>query len=345
MKALQGFKLKKAILFTCFLSFFLSFSQVSISENHIGKLKRHSKKKFEKIKSSTTVFILSDCIEKSDYVKILNDVWKVTDFILLHEGEFDSSDYLDKNYTFVNFDWIHQTMTNMSGGGSSIVHHFMNFSLFDYDNFVKDFSKIDKNDKLKLITKGNKLYRKNISMFGSINLYPNKEYVDISYNYVNECEIFYNYNLGFLKNYFQKINDLITKSESYWLFDNDYSKNIAILKEKTLLVPMYMSEKYKKNRSNIPISIGKDIKYLEELFSNYNYKFEFIPVGELSARIVSGEDCIYLTFVRSSREKFIQVVNSKTGEILYRNYIADFMSSVNLKPRHINDINKAIQKR
>jgi hypothetical protein len=41
-------------------------------------------------------------------------------------------------------------------------------------------------------------------------------------------------------------------------------------------------------------------------------------------------------------ERFLQIVNSKTGEIIYRNYMTGI--SYNLKSKHISDLNSKIIK-
>tara|TARA_Y100000780_G_C13390721_1_gene304108 strand:- start:245 stop:535 length:291 start_codon:yes stop_codon:yes gene_type:complete len=88
----------------------------------------------------------------------------------------------------------------------------------------------------------------------------------------------------------------------------------------------------------------EDKDEFQDTFENYNYKFEFQDENEIDRRILNGEEFYYLRFVRVNSQKFIHIINSKTGEIIYRNYVAGMLSSYNMKARHVKDINSCIKK-
>ena len=63
---------------------------------------------------------------------------------------------------------------------------------------------------------------------------------------------------------------------------------------------------------------------------------------ELNNKILNNEELYYLRYVRMNAERFLQVVNSKTGEIIYRNYITGM--SYNIKSKDIKELNDKIKK-
>ena len=48
----------------------LGFTQVSVSKSHVGKRKIFTKGTFEKLKKTTTIFVLSNIYEKEEYEKM-----------------------------------------------------------------------------------------------------------------------------------------------------------------------------------------------------------------------------------------------------------------------------------
>ncbi len=343
--------MKKIFLLSAiFFVFSFSFSQSSVSRSHTGGLKKNSEKDFERIKSTITVFVLPDCIEITDYEKILADVWDVTDYIVVSSEEFHISDFIDKDYSFVTFKVFTQTstLTRNSGRNSAKTNitYYLDFSVLNTVDFKKEYIKLTKRKKPKNSSKIKKSFMKNSKMFASITLYP-KIITSEFGGLINFCQAFHNSNTGFLKNYFQKINDLISKNENYWLYENDYKKELALLSKEVLYIPSYFKIKYDRDKygnlfSKNDEKINKE--YIDDLLSNYNYKFTFISDEDLNQKILDNEELYYLTYVMSNKQKFMQIVNSKTGEVIYRDYIADVVSSKNVKGRHINIINKIIEK-
>ena len=159
-------------------------------------------------------------------------------------------------------------------------------------------------------------------------------------NTIYTKDVFYNYKSGFLKNYFQKVNNQLKDGEEYWMYENDYLPELKKLANNTLFIPNYHLIKF--NPWKMKASDNKE--EFEEVLENYDHKFQFQDENEIDKRILAGEAFYYLRFVRVNSQKFIHIVNSKTGEIIYRNYIAGMLSSYNLKSRHINDINSKIKK-
>jgi hypothetical protein len=159
------------------------------------------------------------------------------------------------------------------------------------------------------------------------------------FNALYTGDVFFNYKLGFLKNYFQKINDLIKNEEVYWMYEDDYLPELKKLSNHKLYIPSYMTIKYngwKRQDSE------KNDKNVEDIFKKYDYQYEIISDEDLNNKILNNQELYYLRYVRMNAERFLQVVNSKTGEIIYRNYITGL--SYKIKSKHIKDLNKKIIK-
>ncbi|HRV55265.1 MAG TPA: hypothetical protein P5264_06980, partial [Mangrovimonas sp.] len=81
-----------------------------------------------------------------------------------------------------------------------------------------------------------------------------------------------------------------------------------------------------------------------EVLSSYDYNYKFIDNDKLDEKILSGEEFYYLKYVRVNSQKFVSIINGKTGEVVYRNYYAGTAFSYNLKSKNIKQLNGLIRK-
>lgn len=191
------------------------------------------------------------------------------------------------------------------------------------------------------------IINENSTNIARIYIYPKDEFIHTSMGLGMEKtfvslyteDVFYDYKPGFLKNYFQKVSSLIEKEEVYWMFENEHTSNLKDLATNTLYVPSYMTIQY--NGWTAQDSDPEE-ENVEEIFKKYDYQYQIIDDSELSDKIMNNEEFYYIRFVRINTERFLQIVNSKTGEILYRNYIHGL--GYKIKPKHIKDLNKDIEK-
>jgi hypothetical protein len=86
---------------------------------------------------------------------------------------------------------------------------------------------------------------------------------------------------------------------------------------------------------------GKKATDKKELFKDYKYKYEYIDTDVLSKKIIDGEELYYLRYAMENGQKYLHVVNSKTGEVVYKNY---HPMSYNLNADNMEEIKKAIEK-
>ncbi|MDH7913933.1 hypothetical protein [Winogradskyella sp. SYSU M77433] len=341
-------KLKINLVFICLFLLTISINgQVSVGPTHIGKQKKFPKDRLDKFKGTETIFVLSDIIDTATYKKLLSDSWDITPYKLISREDFNLLDYLDGNYSFANLEGYHKQKQMKSGAVVDYIYVYVNFFMLDSEGLKKDISKLDKSKK-KYERKLNNAISSNRENIARVDLFPKDTFLataltsetSVIMDSIYTRDVFYNYKSGFLKNYFQKVNNQIGTGEEYWMYDNDFLPELKKLANETLYIPNYHLIKY--NPWKMKAKEDKD--EFQDTFENYNYKFEFQDENEIDRRILNGEEFYYLRFVRVNSQKFIHIINSKTGEIIYRNYVAGMLSSYNMKARHVKDINSCIKK-
>jgi hypothetical protein len=154
--------------------------------------------------------------------------------------------------------------------------------------------------------------------------------------YTEKC--FTNANLGMLKNYFQQISQSLSKGDKYGLYDDFSKPEIKNLKEKVLYIPEVYKMEYNPWKATENINEDKDLK---KLFEDYKYKYEFISDADLEKKILNNEEIYYLRYVSMNANKYLQVVNGKSGDPVYYFY---GVMTYNLKDDDFRGINKAIDK-
>lgn len=325
-------------------------AQVSIGPRHIGKSKNFPKGRLDKFKGTETIFVLSDIIDQSTYKKLLDDSWDITPYKLVSRDDFNILDYVDGNFSFANLEGHHVTKTTRSGAQVDYLYIYIKFFMLDSEGLKKDLSKLKKSSK-KYKKKVKKAISSNKENLARVDMFPKDTFLPTALNSesavimdsIYSKDVFYNYKSGFLKNYFQKVNNQLKTGEEYWMYENDNLPELKKLAKQTLYIPNYHLNKYNPwKMKNRKAKEGEDA--FKTVMENYEHKFEFQDETEMDKRILAGEKFYYLRFVRVNSQKFVHIVNSKTGEIVYRNYVAGIMSSYNLKSRHIKDINSKIKK-
>lgn len=362
--------MKKNIFLTILLFIvFSANSQISVSSSFRGSLDKFKPEVFKTFKGTTTIFILSNIFDKSKYDELLKSCWTVTPYKIVSANDFDYNDYLDSKYSFAH---LRATVTSES---AFYLNSLIDFYMLDMSriSLKLDKSKDNYEKFLDLVT-DNKI---NI---GSFQLYANTEMLkEINKNFgsgggfaliaknpdfyiyskkefptkkklsdyrismrgrIYDNKSYKSYSVGMLKNYFQKMNSLLTKEEFYWMYESDIKEEVKNLKTKVLYIPDYNKITYRPGRfSDEP----KSEKELTELFEDYKYKYEFISVENLDSKILNNEEVYYLQYVRVNNEKFFSIVNGKTGEVVYRDYEAG-MGTFNIDNKDFKNLAKAIDK-
>jgi hypothetical protein len=217
--------------------------------------------------------------------------------------------------------------------------------MYDFESINKKVSKLGPKRLEKKIDEVFYENKKGIARFylfadsGFVFTALNKPMDEISHSLFNE-KIFHNYTPGMLMNYFQKMNRLIKEETVYWMYEeNGYTKEIIELPSQILYIPDYLGLK---TNAFTAEENEEDQEEVQDLYGTYDYEYKFIDPEELDKKILDGDQLYYLRYVRLNAEKFIEIVNSKTGEVVYRNYITGL--SYNIKSKHLKELNKTIEK-
>lgn len=338
--------MKRILLITLIVLSIQSFAQVAVTSSYRGANDEFKKGELEKFKATTTIFVLPQLNSKEDYEKILKEVWTVTPFKVIAYKDFNMMDYADGTYSIAKFvgDRVE------TGKGTIYIHTNFAVRVLDKEKFDKGFAKLKTDDK-KYSKKLNNLFNENLSYIARAPLCVNNKFlVDAMasrsdeklgsiYERMYTEESFTNTNLGILKNYFQLINQLISKGEHCGLYDDFVKPEITQLKDNTLYIPEAYMMEYNPWKGTEKI---RDEKDLTKLLEDYKYKYQFIKDEDLKRKILNNEDIFYLRYVSMNGNKYLDVVNAKTGSPAYYFYGAGF--AYNLKDDDFKNISKAISK-
>lgn len=350
--------MKRILLFVMLVFSVKNYSQVSVSPSDRGANEEFKKGQLENFKKTTTVFVLPDLHKKEDYEKILKEVWTVTPYKVVDFKDFKLLDFTDGSYSFAEIlgDILLMKKSNMDIYGTVYVHTNFVVRVLNKEKFEKEFAKL-KNDDEKYNKKLRNIFDQNLSYIARVPLCANVDFLreamgafDImkgkfsdeklseAYLRMYTKQSFTNINLGMLKNYFQEINKLTNNNEHCGLYDDFVTPEVKKLNDNILYIPEAYLMEYDSWKFAEKYRNEKDIKKLME---DYKYKFEFIKDEDLEKKILNNEEIYYLRYVSMNANKYLQVVNAKTGAPLYYFY---GIASYNLKDDDFRKISKAASK-
>lgn len=180
--------------------------------------------------------------------------------------------------------------------------------------------------------------------FATVNLYPSLELFEMVVTsdpsqvekYMYTDATLYNWELGFLKNYLQLIDDHLHKKLRRREELEVKAPELSVLKNHTLYIPEYAFIHFDRRAHK-----EDEMDDSEKIFKKYAYRYEVLSRSKLSDMIVRAKDPVYyLSYVKSSNQSHVNVVNGLTGEIIY----SDFSKGVyNLRTRAISKLSRRIQ--
>ena len=335
----------KHLLFVSFLFVSLmGYTQISVGPSHVGKSHKFDKGTLEQFKKTKTIFVFSNIFERGVYEDLLEATWTVTPYEIVSQKEFDIMKYLGSNYSIGRVAGYKRIKTTKSGMVVTSLYTFFEIGMHDQEQILKKFGKLSPK---KLEKKADDIIFENKINIARFYLFPDNDFVntavgedmDTIYTSLYNDEIFFNYQAGMLKNYFQKTNQLLDKGEIYWMYEKDNEKELINLSQNTLYVPEYNNTKHDGWNNSDEVREEDDE---DKLYKKYAFEYANISMEDLDARILGNEEFYYLRYVRMNTERFLQVVNAKTGDVIYRDYIPGL--SYNIKPKHIEDLSKTIEK-
>lgn len=305
------------------LLFANSFSQIAFA-THTQRLIYQSKpidtNTLKTFKSSTTIFTLPNSINKELYNKILKDVWTVTPYEVVSVEDFKASNYAPESFSFVS---LKPVVEEMKSGQK--ISYFTIYPMLNVNIYIKHKKKI------RNIT----LATAPFNFKGKYNAkcLTKKEAWRLATELLSNNDALQNFMPGILKNYLQKINNLIIHEMPYKYSDKNFLPEISKLARTTLYVPEQIGLHPRKNTE----------ERIHKIFKKYGYDYTIISNKTLSKKILKNDDFYYLYYSRLGATRlFFRIINGKSGEILYNDY--QLNSIFGPKAKHIKAIGNRIEK-
>lgn len=331
--------MKKLLLVFCFLSIIKSYSQVNIGQSkspfntYMISLK---KSEFDLVKKSTTYFIVPNELNYEEVKKNIQEIWTLNKIVFVSQDEYEKDEY---NYVMAGNSIIRFINSGGAFGGKTNPNSNFGKVGTNFKLVMFHYLKVEKNKKGKIekdLFRVAEIYftlsiKSRINAFGATKLLWKKRNVDFE----KEIEPYsYNFNLGYIRNYFQTLNEKLLKGENFKVRDGIKNKlKLKELKSQILYAPDWVLKQY-----NNMIRDLKEILTPEELFKKYEYKYNVISNNELNSKILSGEDFYYFMYTQFNDVKILSIIHSITGEIIYLTEDNSF----NVKDSDLKDISKLI---
>ncbi|UZO80700.1 hypothetical protein NBT05_17375 [Aquimarina sp. ERC-38] len=328
-----------AVLLVCISS---SYAQINIgkSKSLINLyVSKHKQAVFDKVRSSKTVFVVPKVVDAEKFESLISTIWNFNEAFFVDDEAYKENieKYISPGYStiqLVDNGYIKQKTGGFMGPEERNVAEYIVFKFMmtsNYENIKKG-----KNGKLKydflnvaeIFFTPNIRYRQDISskvILGSM------EKINEKYG---EEPGFYNFNMGYIKNYFQELNNRLSNSKNLVIEDGIKKEDkIKELKYKTLYAPKWILKKY-----NALMSTWGKTRTADDIFGKYEYKYEVIDNEEVNNKILNGEDFYYLMHTQFNQKKIISIIHSLTGEIIYLKE----SGSYNIKDSDIKEFAKII---
>ena len=320
--------IRKTAYQLCISITFILFSLVSNGQISVSNISE-----IPKIKMGTTFFAMKDPSSPSakEYVEAIKKNWSLSKVECIKYTDIEKN--IAPNNTFVTIGgaiatFSSGTMTGSSHAEYANTRHFLEFWTTD--------------GKFKLDPKKRKHFNPNDKiLLAQIELFPDyptlampSSLFTMEYDADGHLK---NWSAGILGNYIQCLTTFFNKAEVRKMNKEIGNKEeLKKLTAETLFVPDYILTKF--NRLS-----GAESKKIDEkdLFEYYLNTYKIISMEELSTKILTDDKPFYyLIYVKSSTDKYVSVMNSVTGEMIYAVHDAAF----NMKPSDLKDLQKAILK-
>lgn len=265
----------------------------------------------DKFKKSTTYFIL----QEKDYKNVaafqtaIAKVWTVTPFKIIHPSEMDA---LDKNTSSFFF---FGGFTNIRQGNST---RTVNTHL-SYDLFM-----LRENKKKKIVQElfGKFLLHLDGEGYRYVTRYSsgtNKQFSEKIIPYLYNEAAMQNWNPLMISGYLKVINDGLTTGKLRSVFE-EYTNKEALkeLQTQTLYIPDYVNNKFNMFTG---AEADKEVD-VTDVKTAYPFPYTYIALNELENMAQQSENGLYyLSYIKSSTDKYVSVFQSKTGALLYTTYV------------------------
>jgi hypothetical protein len=328
--------LKNFITILFLLSAFIAKSQIQVGSaelpqgNRSGKLTQET---YEKLKFlTTTIFVLqeSDSLLKSEFENALTQVWTINKFkVILPSERIQYANRPDCAYTSFGGYVIYRE----NGARSTHIFYDLRFPKLNKNGEVEEWILISRLALFPEDDMWEKIY--NSEEF-SDKVSGEETMVKLLHTIIH----FRNWSPGFIKGYFKRINDLVVKGNTCGEYTEFLDlNNLKHLKTDTLYLPDYIKEDKEKKSHIVWVNLFKEKNLKVE---NLPFTIAFINQTKLDSMILyRKEKFYYLTYIRSSTDKFVSIFEGTTGNLLYSKYAA---VSYNFKKKDLEKIAEVISK-
>ncbi len=323
---------KIVIVCLIFVTPTLIISQVRVGDFNYSKYKfnKLSKQDVKRFTNTQTTFVLPDFLSKESYEKILNQVWDITPYRIVSKNDF-TGDNIKTDDALARFKSMELEKTTKSGMVVSYVFNFLDFHVVD---------------KVKEKKKG-KIWWK--SRVAAIYFTPDvkiRRQIEASSGDREISGDLLNFRLGYLKNYLQLINKSLKNNNSIDIYDDFTSPELKNLNNKTLYIDsnlLYGYTPFSGNDTyNVFLPSEKKSPKIEKLTQDYSFAYEVIDYSKLEEKILNAkDDFYYLMYNQINSNKIINIVNGKTGDIVYQEHTT---VSYNIKSKDFKKLASKVEK-
>ncbi|MGJ8593892.1 MAG: hypothetical protein ACSHXF_15190 [Aquaticitalea sp.] len=302
---------------------------VSPTNLYINEIKEEH---FDGLEKSTFFFVIPESLSFDDTKNEISKVWTYSKIEFVPEKDYKKEDYFKPYQSIIiPHSEVYTLKKGISKMDSRVVNEWYAFR-FQMISYLD--SEIEKDGDLSITT----IHPAEIFFTQSIRhryemtpLYKEKKVADVA----DEPD-FYNFQLGYIKNYIQILNKALTERKHIDLRDKFINaEKIKLLKDQTLYAPEWLL----KRASAFTGRLSK-IEKPDELFEKYKYTYELLNYDALNSKILSGDDFYYLMNTQFNEHQILSIINSLTGDIIYS--FED--KSYNVSSKDIKNINEAIEK-
>ncbi|OUD26122.1 hypothetical protein [Flavobacterium psychrophilum] len=315
----------------------LPFLILAISAN--AQISISNVKDIEKVKGTTTYITMNDPNDAVSlkYAEIFKKYWTFSKIEFIKYADINK--YLNANSSFLNLGGYTTNVESYklySNGSRNLGIKWENTHLYlelwtCSEKFLKK-----KGDSSKEFKEKDKNQIARLELYTDFQTLRTPENLFLT-NFGCENHI-RNWGEGLLKNHLQNMIMYLEMGKEKSLYSpiiND--SEIKKLQNKTLYIPDYAFTKF--NAFTGDESKKHDEK---ELLEDYKPKYQVISTKELNEKILKNEEpFFYLQYIKSSTDKYVSVINSQTGEVVYSSYSP---ASYNLKSGDLKDLSKKISK-
>lgn len=169
--------------------------------------KKIKKDVIKKFKNTETIFLLSNVYNKSEYQEILKASWNVTPYKIVDFENFEIENYVGDKYSIAQLSGFKRIKQMQHGGTSTSLFTYIDIKIYDSEKIFKKLNKLSPKRRAK---KKNDIINDNSSNIARFYIFSKDDFIHTSLsedmntivNSLYNDDVFFNYKLGFLKNYF-----------------------------------------------------------------------------------------------------------------------------------------------